>query len=221
MENYEYDGPWMWVAFAPGCRLIVAFAIGPRKQYVADELVESTAKRLSESMPLFVSDGLKFYEKALLKEFGEIEEFPRTGKRGRPKKPKRVPPDDLKFAQVIKKRKGGKLKKIAKKIIFGKDIEETEISTSLLERQNLTFRQDNNRVSRKTIGFSKKIKSLINRMILYCTHFNFCREHGGLTYQDEKGIKRKNTPARQAGITQSKWSLKELLTFRWFKTPIT
>ncbi len=64
MENYGDDGPWMWVAFAPGCRLIVAFAISPRKQYVADELVKSTVKRLSESMPLFVTDGLEFYEKA-------------------------------------------------------------------------------------------------------------------------------------------------------------
>src|SRR5450756_2545453 len=116
MENYEDDGPWMWVAFAPGCRLIVAFAIGPRKQYVADELVESTAKCLSESMPLFVSDGLEFYAKALLKKFGETEEFSRTGKRGRPKKPKLAPPDDLRYAQVIKKRKGGKLQKIVKKI---------------------------------------------------------------------------------------------------------
>ena len=179
MENYEDDGPWMWVAFAPGCRLIVAFVIGPRKQYVADELVKLTAKRLSESMPLFVTDGLEFYAKALLKQFGEIKEFPRTGKRGRPKNPKRVPSDDLNYAQVIKKRKGGKLQKIVKKIIFGKDIEETEISTSLLERQNLTFRQDNNRISRKTIGFSKKIKYLINRMVLYCTHFNFCENMEG------------------------------------------
>ena len=218
MKNYEDDGPWMWVAFAPSCRLIVAFSIGPRKQHVADELVKLTAKRLSESKPLFVSDGLEFYGKALLKQFGEIEEFPRTGKRGRPKNPKLVPPDDLRHAQVVKKRKGGKLQKIAKKIIFGKDIEETEISTSLLERQNLTFRQDNNRISRKTIGFSKKIKCLIDRMVLYCTHFNFCREHGGLTYQDDKGFKCKNTPAREAGITQSKWSLKELLTFRCFET---
>ena len=218
MENYEDDGPWMWIAFAPSWRLIVAFAIGPRKQYVADELLKSTAKCLSESTPLFVTDGLEFYAKAILKQFGEIKEFPRTGKRGRPKKPKLVPSDDLRYAQVIKERKGGKIQKIAKKIIFGKDIEETEISTSLLERQNLTFRQDNNRISRKTIGFSKKIKSLINRMVLYCTHFNFCREHGGLTYQDEIGVKRKNTPAREAGITQSKWNLKELLTFRCFKT---
>ena len=96
---------------------------------------------------------MKFYTKALLNEFREIEEFPRTGKRGRPRNPKIIPPVDLEYAQVIKKRKGGRLRKIVKKVIFGKSIEEKEISTSLLERQNLTFRQDNNRVSRKTIGF--------------------------------------------------------------------
>jgi IS1 family transposase len=80
MENYEDDGPWMWVAFAPGCRLIVAFAIGPRKQYVADELVESTAKCLSESMPLFVSDGLEFYAKALLKNLEKQKSSPEPGR---------------------------------------------------------------------------------------------------------------------------------------------
>ena len=47
MKEYEDDGSWMWVAFAPECRLIVAFVIGPRKQYVANELLELTAKRLS------------------------------------------------------------------------------------------------------------------------------------------------------------------------------
>jgi hypothetical protein len=50
-------------------------------------------------MPLFVTDGLKLYAKALLKEYGETEEFPRTGKRGRPQKPKIVTPQDLKYAQ--------------------------------------------------------------------------------------------------------------------------
>ncbi len=61
------------------------------------------------------------------------------------------------------------------------NINESEISTSLLERQNLTLRQDNNRVSRKTIGFSKKLKGLYYQMRLYCTYSNFCREHEGLT----------------------------------------
>ncbi|AKB56949.1 hypothetical protein MSBR2_0433 [Methanosarcina barkeri 227] len=57
-------------------------------------------------------------------------------------------------------------------------------------------------------------------MRLYCTHFNFCRGHGGLGYKDERGVECKNTPAREAGIVESIWTLKELLTFRCFKTSI-
>jgi hypothetical protein len=53
MKVYEDNDSWLWVAFAPECRLIVAFIIGPRKQYVADELLKLTTKRLSESKPLF------------------------------------------------------------------------------------------------------------------------------------------------------------------------
>ena len=149
-----------------------------------------------------------------------MKEFLRTGERGRPKKPKIVPSDNLRYAQVVKTRKNGVLEKVEKKIIFGEDIEQSEISTTLLERQNLTFRQDNNRVSRKTIGFSKVQEWLEIQMKLYCTHFNFCRGHGGLRYKDERGVECKNTPAREAGITKSKWTLKELLTFRYFKTSI-
>ncbi len=221
MKDYEDDGSWMWIAFAPSCRLIVDFIIGPRKQYVADKLLESVSKRLSKSIPLFVTDGLKFYAEAILKKYGELVEFPRTGKRGRPRNPKIVPVKDLSYAQVIKNREGGRIKEIVRKVIFGDQIEQNQISTSLIERQNLTFRQDNNRVSRKTIGFSKKAEWLINHMKLYCTHFNFCREHSGLEYEDERKVKRKNTPARECGITESKWKLRDLLTFRYLKTSIT
>ena len=79
MEIYEDDGPWMWVAFAPSCRLIVDFIIGPRKQYVADKLLELVSKRL-KSIPLFVTDGLKFYAEAILKKYGELMEFPKKGR---------------------------------------------------------------------------------------------------------------------------------------------
>lgn len=220
MDVYEDDGPWMWVAFAPDTRLIVAFTVGPRKQYVADELVKLTDDCLSDNKPVYVTDGLDFYKVALLNHYGLRVEYPKTGKRGRPKNPKIVPPHDLKYAQVVKKRNGGKLKGVEKRVIFGEGIEQSEISTSLIERQNLTFRQDNNRVSRKTIGFSKLAKWLVNQMKLYCTHFNFCRGHGGLKYKDERGVVCKNTPAREAGITQSKWTLKELMSFSWLKTTI-
>ena len=220
MEIFEDNGPWMWVAFAPSCRLIVDFVIGPRKQHIADKLLELVSKCL-KSIPLFVTDGLKFYAEAILKKYGELMEFPRTWLRGRPKKPKVVPKKDLRYAQVIKNEDEGGSKKVVRKVIFGDNIEQNQISTSLLERQNLTFRQDNNRVSRKTIGFSKRVEWLTNHMRLYCTHFNFCRGHGGLKYKDERGIKRKNTPAKECGITESKWTLRDLMTFRLLKTSIT
>jgi hypothetical protein len=92
----------MWVAFVPSWRLILDFLIGPRKQYVADKLVESVKKHLSDKIPLFVTDGLNFYREAILKHFGVLREFPKTEKRERPKKPEIFPPDDLNYAQVIK-----------------------------------------------------------------------------------------------------------------------
>src|SRR5674536_73917 len=192
----------------------------PRSTLSSSSAASDVYKRQSENKPVFVTDGLDFYKVALLNHYGLQIEYPKTGKRGRPKKPKIFPSDGLKYAQVVKKRKGGKLQKVEKNVIFGEDIEQSAISTSLIERQNLTFRQDNNRVSRKTIGFSKIAKWLVNHMKLYCTHFNFCRGHGGLKYKDDRGVECKNTPAREAGITDSKWTLRNLLTFKCFKTPI-
>jgi IS1 family transposase len=68
MSEYEDDGTWVWICFASEFRLILAHVIGERKQYIADRLIGLTGKRLS-SLPLFVSDGLKFYAKALLKSY--------------------------------------------------------------------------------------------------------------------------------------------------------
>jgi uncharacterized HAD superfamily protein len=68
-----------------------------------------------------------------------------------------VPDKNLKYAQVIKNSKERKLQKVEKRVIFSQKIDLSKISTSLFERQNLTFRQDNNRVSMKIIEFSKKI----------------------------------------------------------------
>ena len=78
-----------------------------------------TADRLSENLPFYVTDGLDFYKVALLDQYGVQIEYPKTGKRGRPKKPKIVPSSKLKYAQVVKKRKRGKLQKVEKNVIFG------------------------------------------------------------------------------------------------------
>jgi hypothetical protein len=74
----------------------------------------------------------------LLKSYGKLVSFPKTGKRGRPRMPKLMLDADLRYAQVIKSK---------------------------------------DRISRKTIGFSKKLSELDKQMTLYFAHFNFCRGH--------------------------------------------
>ena len=202
---------------AANCRLVLSHVIGERSQENADQLVSNTAKRL-RSMPLFVTDGLRLYAAALRNQHGILQPLASPGKRGRPRSPKLIVDDLLKYAQVIKMRIDGRLKKVVKKIIFGKDIDHKMISTSYIERQNLTCRQDNNRISRKTIGFSKKTKELDNQMTLYFANFNYCRRHRSLKYRSDEGITRFNCPAKQAGLIDHVWNLKELLTYPYHKT---
>jgi IS1 family transposase len=217
MKEYEDDGTWIWVSYASECRLVIAHAVGERKQYMADKVVGIAKKRLA-SMPLFVTDGLKFYIKALLKHYSELVTFPPTGKKGRPRKPKLKPIEGLKYTQIIKYRKGGRIDKVIKRVLFGNHIDMKKVSTSLIERLNLTLRQDNNRISRKTIGFSKKLKGLKKQMALYFANYNFCREHSSLKYEDENGITRKNCPAKEYGLIDHNWSLRELSTFPYYIT---
>jgi len=215
-DEYEDKGTWIWASMIAESRLVLSHKVGERSQKIADQLVESTAKRL-RSIPLFVTDGLKLYTNALRKQYGKLQHFPPTGKRGRPRSPKLIVNELLNYAQVIKMREGGKLKKVVKRIIFGDGVDSKKISTSYIERQNLTFRQDNNRISRKTIGFSKKDVELDHQMTLYFANFNYCRKHRSLKYKDDEGITRLNCPAKQAGLIDHVWSLHELLTFPYYK----
>lgn len=128
-----------------------------------------------------------------------------------------MPGVDLRYAQVIKFKAQGAVRKVNNKVVFGKDINPKEISTSLVERQNLTLRQDNNRISRKTIGFSKKIAELDKQMTLYFAQYNFCRGHGSLISLDRFERKRKNSLAKECGLTDHNWSLRELLTYPYHR----
>jgi IS1 family transposase len=209
-EKYEDEGTWIWVSMAPECRMVLAFSIGERNQMMATDIVAKTAERLA-SIPLFVTDGLRFYARALLEQYGSWRKYPATGKRGRPRKDRLFIDEKLRYAQIIKIRQGGQLRKVIKKRIFGNDIDEKLISTSLIERLNLTLRQDNNRISRKTIGFSKKVKGLRDQMNLYFANYNFCRGHRSLKQFDRTGKIETCTPARYFGLTNRNMDLKEFL----------
>jgi len=120
MDCASEDERWVWLSFAPQHRLILAAHLGDMTQKSADEVVKQRCNRINENnLPLFVTDGRKFYKKALLNRYSNFIKFPKTGKRGRQRKPKQVPLKKLKYAQIVKEQVGGKLSTIAKRIIFG------------------------------------------------------------------------------------------------------
>jgi len=219
MEQFEDDGTWVWVAFDPEHRVVLAHVVGERKQPSANKLIKQVKQKVAGT-PSFCSDGLKFYRNALLKFYGHIISFPRTGLRGRPRMPTPVPDENLRYAQVIKHHRNGHLVKVEKRQIFGEDAGRASISTTFIERCNLTIRQENKRLTRKTLGFSKRQYRLDAHMAFYFANYNFCRPHGSLRHLDASGKMRKWTPMRELGITDRNWNLKELLTFPYHKTSV-
>ena len=80
--------------------------------------------------------------------------------------------------------------------------DKAHISTSFIERQNLTLRMHSRRFTRLTNGFSKKMENHMHAISLHYMYYNFCRIHGTI----------KTTPAMAAGVTTRLWNLEELLT---------
>ena len=77
---------WVWISFAPECRLMIAAVVGPRTLDTAKEVVAATKARVA-GIPAFFSDGFTCYLAALIAAFHVVTTFARTGKRGRPRKP--------------------------------------------------------------------------------------------------------------------------------------
>ncbi len=119
-EKFEAeDGKqWIWVSYAPEFRLILAMAVGQRTFENALLLIQMTA-RIVFGIPCFFSDGFSSYLPALIECYHTIKTFPKTGQRGRPKKPVKEPHEDLVYGQVVKKRKKRRIVEITYRIICG------------------------------------------------------------------------------------------------------
>ena len=193
----------------------------------AKKLVTMLDKVIDETIPFFTSDELRHYERALLETYGIVQEVPRqTGKRGRPPKPKLIPPPELRYAQVVKKREKGRVVSIETAVIFG-DPEEVKrclatspvsktINTSFVERNNLTLRQGSRRLTRGTNGFSKELPGLESQLYLASGYYHFVKTHLGLRQKVVNGTRKwqQRTPALAAQITDHIWSTRELLIYR-------
>lgn len=188
-------------------------------------MIKDLRDRTDDTIPFFTSDKHRPYEDAILEKYGIEERVERTGKPGRPRKPRKIPPPGLKYARVVKHRKKGKVVKVETKVVFGLEKEvlqilekstvSNQINTSFVERQNLTFREGNGRLSRKSLSFSKELEMLILQLWLFLGYYHFIRPHLGLRIETND-VKRRwlqRTPMISAGITNHIWTLRELITF--------
>jgi len=87
-----YGDAWVWVAFAPVWRLVVAFVVGKRNQANANLLLERVEYVTDATIPFFTSDQLAEYRTALLQVYGQWQQPARNGDRGRYPNRRRVPP---------------------------------------------------------------------------------------------------------------------------------
>jgi IS1 family transposase len=213
---------WVWISYAPEFRLILATVVGPRTFQTALSLIQITAA-IVLGIPCFFSDGFSAYLQALIECYHKIKTFPRTGKRGRPKNAVKQAHPELVYGQVIKEREDRRIVGVTYRIITGAERLAQlglKISTTLLERLNLTFRQSLAPLTRKTLCFSKEKENLQKQTVFFSCFYNFARPHMSLrekVNETDQLFKQKwkpKTPGMAAGLTDHVWTFRELLTIK-------
>lgn len=217
---------WVWRAIALPSRLRVVHHLShQRREKEASIFLAKFKARTDGRPPLFTSDKLPAYLDALIANYSTAEPPPVNRGPGRPRKhSRRVLDPELCYAQVDKQREQGRVVEVRRRIIFGAPEIITEIlgsqqiNTSYVERDNLTSRQSNGRLVRKTLSYSKKAYYLQQHLDLEDAVFNFVRPHLSLRValpQPLNGRKwQQRTPAMAAGLTDHIWTLEELLSYR-------
>jgi IS1 family transposase len=227
-SDLSEDGrQWVWISFAPEYRLILAAFVGPRTFDSALQLIQMTAAVVL-GVPCFFSDGFSCYLSALIEAYHTLKTFEPTGKRGRPKQPVKEPHPDLVYGQIVKKKRQGRLQELVYRVRCGSDrLAELglSISTSLIERLNLTLRHALAPLVRKSQCFCKDRTQMRRRVVLFQAFYNFARPHMSLR-QPLSGqapyvsglIQPKwqhRTPRMAAGLTDHVWTFRELLTAKF------
>lgn len=181
-------------------------------------------RALDSPIPVFTSDDWEATCEGLITIYGTIETPPYRG-RGRPPKPRWVPLEELKYAQISKRRENGKVVAIVERVVLGDEKEVLtllgadngrKINTAYAERFNLTFRNSLARFIRKGMNFSKNLEMHTRVVDFFQAYYNFVKTHKSLRMRTNEGREKwlKRTPAMAEGLTDHIWSLQELLTFK-------
>lgn len=187
--EWGYGDVYTWTAMCADTKLVPSFLVGRRDAAFADIFIKDLANRLKNKVQL-TTDGHKAYLNAVEDAFG----------------------GDIDYAMLIKVYGSPQSKEEQRRYspaeCTGTDIlrisgnpEPKDISTSFIERQNLTMRMSMRRFTRLTNGFSKKIENLEYAVALHFMYYNFARVHKTLRV----------TPAMEAGIADHVWTLEEIV----------
>jgi len=185
--KFGYGDVWTWVAIDADTKLVPSWFVGDRDADAAYRFMSDLAKRLNGRVQL-TTDGHRPYLEATEGAFGIDIDFAMLIKLygHNPDGEKRYSPP-----HIIETRS---------KVVNGNP-DPKHISTSYVERQNLTMRMSMRRFTRLTNGHSKKIENHIYAISLHFMYYNFCRIHQSLRI----------TPAMEAGITVHVWDLEDLV----------
>lgn len=178
---------WTFVALDPETKLVPVHRVGKRTSETAIAFMNDLSERLTNRVQLS-SDGLSTYVEAVETAFGA----------------------DVDYGQIVKfydadpvgagRYSPPHVVRTEKKVIAGRP-DQSRVSTSLVERQNLTMRMSMRRFTRLTNAFSKKRENLEAAVNLHFAHYNFVRLHKSL----------RTTPAMAAGVSDNLWSIEKLV----------
>ena len=191
----------------------MARAIGKNEEDVAVVMMSQIRDRYNPiEPPAISSDGNDSYPEAMLEIWGKLPEY--TG-RGRPPTHKQPQPG-WKCLQVIKHRSGSRLIGITHKVVYGDPSEVPDfmgLNTAYVERTNLTSRQMNGRMVRKTLSFSKEEEMLRASCALEDVVYNLARPLKSLRVEVNNDQRRwePRSPAMAAGITDHIWTIGEIM----------
>lgn len=180
---------WTFVALDSDTKLVPSWMVGSRDPETARVFVNDLAKRIATRIQL-TSDGFKPYLVAVMNAFEEVDYGMLIKHYGTPQ------PE----VQAARRYSPTQVSGITKEAISGNP-NERFISTSHIERQNLTMRMHMRRFTRLTNAFSKKAENHAHAVALHFMYYNFCKIHTSL----------KCTPAMRAGVVHELWDIVDIV----------
>lgn len=190
--EFGYGDVWTFTVLDADTKLVPCWKVGVRDFSCAQEFISDLKNRLANRVQL-TTDGHKMYLEAVESVFGADIDYAQLVKLyGKPENVRDTRYSPAEYVSAKPQRVTG-------------NPDMNKVSTSYVERQNLTMRMCMRRFTRLTNAFSKKLENHIYALALYFMHYNFAKPHKTLAYPYPK------TPAMAAGLTDHVWDIEEIV----------